>query len=52
MGAWRQYRRVLGEWVSPIEVEAALIEHPAVLEYAVVAYKDENRLAKQRPAWC
>jgi benzoate-CoA ligase len=40
--------RVLGEWVSPIEVEAALIEHPAVLECAVVAYKDENKLSKPK----
>jgi benzoate-CoA ligase len=29
--------RVSGEWVSPIEVEGALIGHPAVLEAAVVA---------------
>jgi benzoate-CoA ligase len=29
--------RVSGEWVSPIEVESALIEHPTVLEAAVVA---------------
>lgn len=29
--------RVSGEWVSPIEVESTLIEHPAVLEAAVVA---------------
>jgi acyl-coenzyme A synthetase/AMP-(fatty) acid ligase len=29
--------RVSGEWVSPIEVESALIAHPAVLEAAVVA---------------
>ena len=28
--------RVSGEWVSPIEVESALVEHPAVLEAAVV----------------
>jgi len=40
--------RVLGEWVSPIEIEAALIEHPAVLECAVVAYKDENQLSKPK----
>lgn len=40
--------RVLGEWVSPIEIEAALIEHPAVLECAVVAYKDVDRLAKPK----
>ena len=34
--------RVSGEWVSPIEVEGALVEHPAVLETAVVAQPDEN----------
>ncbi len=32
--------RVGGEWVSPAEVEAALIEHPAVLEAAVVGERD------------
>jgi len=42
--------RVLGEWVSPIEVEAALIAHPAVLECAVVAHKDENQLCTPK-AW-
>lgn len=36
--------RVSGEWVSPIEIEGALIEHPAVLEAAVVARPDENQL--------
>jgi benzoate-CoA ligase len=40
--------RVSGEWVSPIEVEGALIEHPAVLEAAVVARAGENGL----PAAC
>jgi benzoate-CoA ligase len=34
--------RVSGEWVSPIEVESVLVEHPAVLETAVVAQPDEN----------
>jgi benzoate-CoA ligase len=29
--------RISGEWVSPIEVESALVEHAAVLEAAVVA---------------
>jgi benzoate-CoA ligase len=29
--------RVSGEWVSPIEVESALVAHAAVLEAAVVA---------------
>lgn len=38
--------RVSGEWVSPVEVEAALIEHPAVLETAVVAFHDEHGLLK------
>lgn len=36
--------RVSGEWVSPIEVESALIRHPAVLEAAVVARRSENGL--------
>ena len=36
--------RVSGEWVSPIEVEGALVEHPAVLEAAVVSRPGENGL--------
>jgi benzoate-CoA ligase family protein len=36
--------RVSGQWVSPIEVECALIEHPGVLEAAVVAFEEETRL--------
>ena len=36
--------RVSGEWVSPIEVESALIEHPAVLEAAVVGRAGETGL--------
>ena len=38
--------KVNGRWVSPAEVESALISHPAVLEAAVVARKDENDLEK------
>ena len=34
--------RVSGQWVSPIEVECALIEHPSVLEVAVVAFEEES----------
>jgi benzoate-CoA ligase len=36
--------RVSGQWVSPAEVESALIEHDAVLEAAVVAFEEETRL--------
>jgi acyl-coenzyme A synthetase/AMP-(fatty) acid ligase len=38
--------RVFGEWVSPIEIESALIEHKDVLECAVVPFEDENQLLK------
>lgn len=34
--------RVGGEWVSPAEVEATLIEHPSVLEAAVVGEHDDD----------
>ena len=40
--------KVGGIWVSPFEVEGALIEHEAVLEAAVVGNKDENDLVKPR----
>jgi benzoate-CoA ligase family protein len=36
--------RVSGQWVSPAEVEGALIEHPAVLEAAVVAFEEDTKL--------
>jgi 4-hydroxybenzoate-CoA ligase len=38
--------KVSGIWVSPFEVESALIDHPAVLEAAVVAKADEQGLDK------
>lgn len=38
--------KVSGIWLSPFEVEQALIEHPAVLEAAVVARRDEQGLEK------
>lgn len=38
--------KVGGVWVSPAEVEAALIEHPSVLEAAVVGAPDANALVK------
>ena len=40
--------KVGGIWVSPVEVEATLIGHPAVLEAAVVGSEDEERLVKPR----
>jgi benzoate-CoA ligase family protein len=38
--------KVGGIWCSPFEIEAALIEHPAVLEAAVVGHADEEGLTK------
>ncbi len=38
--------KVSGVWVSPIEIERALIEHPSVQEAAVVFRKDEDELPK------
>ena len=39
--------RVAGEWVSPAEVEGVLVEHPAVLEAAVIGERDDAGV--QRP---
>jgi benzoate-CoA ligase len=40
--------RVSGFYVSPAEVEAALVSHEAVLEAAVVGHEDDNRLIKPK----
>jgi benzoate-CoA ligase len=40
--------KVGGMWVSPIEVENALIEHPAVLESGVVGHADPEGLVKPK----
>jgi benzoate-CoA ligase family protein len=40
--------KVGGIYVSPFEVEAALISHHAVLEAAVIAHKDEHDLVKPK----
>jgi len=40
--------KVSGIYVSPAEVEAALVGHDAVLEAAVVGAEDENQLVKPK----
>ena len=40
--------KVSGIWLSPFEVESALASHPAVLESAVVAKRDEDGLEKPK----
>ncbi len=40
--------KVSGQWVSPLEVESCLLEHPAVLECAVVGQPDEHGLVKPK----
>jgi len=40
--------KVSGIWVSPAEVEAALVSHDAVLEAAVVGQEDEQKLIKPK----
>jgi benzoate-CoA ligase family protein len=40
--------KVSGIWVSPVEVEATLIKHPAVLEAAVVGKEDGDSLIKPK----
>ena len=40
--------KVSGIYVSPAEVEAALVSHNAVLEAAVVGAEDENKLVKPK----
>ena len=40
--------KVSGIWVSPAEVEAALVSHEAVLEAAVVGHEDDQKLVKPK----
>ena len=40
--------KVSGIYVSPFEVEATLVQHPAVLEAAVIGVSDENGLTKTK----
>ncbi len=38
--------RVGGEWVAPAEVEATIIEHPSVLEVAIVGEVDDRGITR------
>jgi len=40
--------KVAGQWVSPFEVEATLVIHPAVLEAAVIGAADKDGLVKSK----
>jgi len=40
--------KVKGLWVSPIEVEAAITEHGAVMEAAVVSFEDDDGLTQAK----
>lgn len=40
--------KVSGRWVSPFEVEQALVSHPSVIEAAVVAKADDEGLVKPK----
>ena len=40
--------KVGGIWVSPFEVEATLVQHPSVLEAAVVGVPDPDGLIKTK----
>jgi benzoate-CoA ligase len=48
MGRADDLLRVSGHWVSPADVEAALVSHPAVLEAAVVGKEDDDELVKPK----
>ena len=40
--------KVSGIYVSPVEVEATLVQHPAVLEAAVIGVTDANGLVRTK----
>jgi 4-hydroxybenzoate-CoA ligase len=40
--------KISGIWVSPFEVEEALVAHPAVLEAAVIGRQDQDDLIKPK----
>jgi benzoate-CoA ligase len=47
-GASDNMQNVGSIWMSPIEIESALVSHPAVLEVAVVAKEDEKGQSKSK----
>ena len=44
--------KVGGLWVSPIEIENCLMEHPAVLEAAVSVTKTPTDFLNPKPMFC
>jgi benzoate-CoA ligase len=40
--------KVSGQYVSPFEVEATLVQHPAVLEAALIGVSDEQGLTRPK----
>ena len=38
--------KVSGQWVSPFEIESTIMQHPEVLEAAIIAKKDSDDLLK------
>ncbi len=38
--------KVSGIWTSPLEIENALLEHPAVAEVCIVGHEDQEKLVK------
>jgi fatty-acyl-CoA synthase len=42
VGRTKEVIRTGGEWVAPVEVDAVLQEHPAILEVAVAGVPDEH----------
>jgi benzoate-CoA ligase len=48
LGRTNDVFKVSGQWVSPMEVESCLLEHPGVLECAVVGEPDQEGLIKTK----
>jgi benzoate-CoA ligase family protein len=46
LGRIKDTFKVSGQWVSPLEVESCLLEHPSVLECAIVGAPDDAGLTK------